>query len=229
MQLSHFGRTELGTIASPLTNLQSQPQVLAETNRTNDSRSNVCTVADRFNVFIQAVCPTWVVAASINHPQKCRSSRFCKWPQNVLCMIWGVPNGQVCSATMPWDGVEIAQKRKRFYPHLYPIFKPTMFVDFGVRHVRMNSVIFWSKSLRSSLTVQLQLKDSNVQLENHLPIREGLISHVFLVAENWQVGLWRATDAATPGWTTGWSRTTSWDKLMPLYVGNPMVKNILYI
>jgi hypothetical protein len=91
-------------------------------------------------------------------------------------MIWGIPMGKY--AQQQCHGMELKSHKKKVLSHLYPIFKPTMFVDFGVV-----DMFGWIKYY-FGVTRSIQLIDSNVQLENHLPIREGLISHVCLVAKN---------------------------------------------
>jgi hypothetical protein len=131
-------------------------------------------------------------------------------------MIWGIPMGKY--AQQQCHGMELkSHKKKGSIPPLSHLQTDNVCRFWSSRHVRMNSVIFWSNSLHSTQRFQCPIGKS--------PSNPGGVDLTCLFGgQKWQVEMWRATDAATPGWTTGWSRTTSWDKLMPLYVGNPMVK-----
>ena len=67
-------------------------------------------------------------------------------PEHVI-YLWSSlnPNGQAYAATMAWDRVEIVQQKDLSHGLQYPISKPTMFVNFGVRHAwNPFLVIFWS-------------------------------------------------------------------------------------
>ena len=72
-------------------------------------------------------------------------------------MIWGIPMGKY--AQQQCHGMELKSHKKKVLSHLYPIFKPTMFVDFGVV-----DMFGWIQSY-FGVTRSIQLKDSNVQLE----------------------------------------------------------------